>query len=252
MKTICFILSFIFILTGCYLHRSQRKSNILNTADKSSNDTLKVIPDSVYVSPLDTAGLMDYDGNIYKTVRIGKQTWMAENLRVTHFNDGTPVPYITDVTEWSNLTTPAFSWYGNDSATYAGSYGALYNWYSVHSGKLCPEGWYVSRDSEWEILTNYLGGKEKAGGKLKDIDTTHWYYPNTGATNETGFTALPGGGRCTDGIFGNLGLNSIFWTSTEFDDNYALFRNISHYYQEVYGYGSNKKNGFSVRCLKDK
>jgi uncharacterized protein (TIGR02145 family) len=110
----------------------------------------------------------------------------------------------------------------------------------------------VPENSEWEILADYLGGNEKAGGKLKDADTTYWDSPNTGATNESGFTALPGGGRGIDGVFGNYALNSIFWSSTEFDENFAMNRSISHYLPEIYSYGSHKKNGFSVRCLKDR
>lgn len=251
MKTTIVIVCTAVILGSCNVRHSPR--NVDKPADtRAYSDTIKSFEDYSEPVPADTSYLVDYDGNSYKTVRIGKQVWMAENLKVTRYRDGTPVAHVTDVTEWSNLSTGAYSWYSNDSASYAVPYGALYNWYAVNTGMLCPPGWHVPKDSEWTVLANYLKGTEIAGGKLKSTDTIYWYSPNTGATNETGFTALPGGGRCSDGIFGNLGLNSLFWTSTGFDEKFSISRSISHYYREIYGYGSHKKNGFSVRCVKDR
>ena len=120
---------------------------------------------------------------------------MAENLRTTKYNDGTPIPQVTDAAAWSNLMTPGYCWYNNDAAKYKETYGALYNWYTVNIGNLCPSGWHVPADTEWMVLTAHLGGEKISGGKLKETGTLHWDKPNLRATNETGFTALPGG-RC--------------------------------------------------------
>lgn len=145
-------------------------------------------------------GVVDAGGNVYTTVIIGNQEWFTENLRTTKYNNGTPIPNITSNSEWGNLTTGAYAWYDNDEATYKYAQGALYNWYAVETGNLCAAGWHVPTDAEWTTLTDYLGGASVAGGKLKatgtiEAETGLWHDPNTGATNETGFTALPGGGR---------------------------------------------------------
>ena len=136
----------------------------------------------------------DIDGNVYQTVTIGTQVWMVENLKTTRYIDGTAIPLDTNSSTWGGLTTPGYCWY-NDSAIYGNTYGALYNWYAVNTGKLAPAGWHVPTDSEWTVLTTYLGGETVAGGKLKDTGTTYWQSPNTGATNASGFLALPGGFR---------------------------------------------------------
>lgn len=121
--------------------------------------------------------MTDQEGNVYKTITIGTQTWMAENLRTTTYNDGTVIPNVTDNDEWADLSTPAYCWYDNDSATYAQTYGALYNWYTVATDSLCPTGWHVPTDAEWTILTDTLGGLTIAGGLLKETGTTHWTAP---------------------------------------------------------------------------
>ena len=133
----------------------------------------------------------DIDGNVYHTVTIGTQIWMVENLKTTRYNDGSPIPFVTDSSSWSNLTTPGYCWYNNDT-TNKNTYGALYNWFAVNTGKLAPTGWHVPTDDEWTTLTTYLGGESIAGGKLKETGTTHWRTPNAGATNEIGFTASSG------------------------------------------------------------
>jgi len=165
----------------------------------------------------DPSGTMtDRDGNVYTSVTIGTQTWMVENLKTTKYKDGTDIPLVTDDTEWANLNTPGYCWYNNDAATYKNSYGALYNWYAVSTGKLCPTGWHVPTDAEWTTLTTYLGGESVAGGKLKELGTTHWTTPNTGATNETGFAALPGGYIYYDGTFDFIGNIGGWWSATEY------------------------------------
>lgn len=209
-------------------------------------------------TPSDT--VTDIDGNVYKTIQIGIQTWMVENLKTTKYNDGTLIPLTIDNTAWKNLTTPSYCWYKNDESTYKDSYGALYNWYSVKSDKLCPTGWHVPSDNEWTILTSYLGGEAIAGGKLKETGTTHWKSPNTGATNDIGFTALPGGMRWESGTFSSVGFNGNWWSSTDtnipgvtFVKDWAWYRTmrndgIGADRESIY---PTKRTGYSVRCIKD-
>jgi uncharacterized protein (TIGR02145 family) len=199
----------------------------------------------------------DIDGNIYKIIQIGTQTWMAENLKTTRYNDGSNIPNVTGDGEWMDLTTGAYCWYNNQETTYKNTYGALYNWYSVNTGKLCPTGWHVPSKDEWTILATYLGGVELAGGKLKESGTTHWQSPNTGATNTTRFTALPGGVRDVSSDFGGFflrfGSNGFWWSSNPgieptdhslwLDSNSSKFSFVPWW---IY-YNS----GLSVRCLKD-
>jgi uncharacterized protein (TIGR02145 family) len=193
----------------------------------------------------------DIDGNVYHTVVIGSQEWMVENLKTTKYNDGTAIPLVTDGTEWNNLTTPGYCWYNNDAATYKNTYGALYNWYSVNMGKLAPTGWHVPTDSDWSTLGTYLGGDAVAGGKLKEVGTTHWNSPNTGATNETGFSALPGG-SCGGGNFVNVGIFGNWWSATENGASIAYSRSLScSSFTLGYWWNYNKNCGFSVRCVRD-
>jgi uncharacterized protein (TIGR02145 family) len=192
----------------------------------------------------------DIDGNVYKTVTIGSQCWLRENLKTTKYNDGTAIPMVTDNTVWSNLSTPGYCWYNNDAVTNKSTYGALYNWYTVNTGKLCPTGWHIPADAEWTVLTTYLGGESVAGGKLKETGTSHWLSPNTGATNTTGFTAVPGSYRYFNGTFFNFGIFGYWWSSTEVTSTEAMYhvmRNDDTVAQSVYNY---KQDGISVRCVK--
>jgi uncharacterized protein (TIGR02145 family) len=197
--------------------------------------------------------MSDLDNNIYKTVKIGTQIWMAENLKTTKYKDGiTGIPYVTDPDIWKNLTGPAYCWYNNE-ATYKPLYGAMYNWFTVSTGNLCPNGWRVPTDAEWTTLTTLLGGESVAGGKLKETGTTHWTTPNTGATNDYGFTALPGGYRYWfDGSFANIGLLSYWWSSTvyEFDTEKGYYRELFNDQASVFREGADKKAGKYVRCVK--
>ncbi len=197
----------------------------------------------------------DIEGNIYKTVTIGNQTWMAENLKTTKYNDGMAIPLVADNAAWTNrdsiaLTNPAFYWYNNDS-TYKNTYGALYNGYAVKTGKLCPTGWHVPTDTEWSELTTYLGGEDVAGGKLKESGTSHWESPNYGATNESGFNALPGGYRSMDGIFNIINNGGSWWTSTDFNTERIWIRGMNTNIELVFKGPAEKPGGLSVRCLKD-
>jgi uncharacterized protein (TIGR02145 family) len=197
----------------------------------------------------------DVEGNEYKTVKIGKQKWMAENLKTTLYNDGTSIPNVTEDASWFSLTTPAFCWYLNEQENKA-TYGALYNWYALdpasNGGKnVCPTGWHVSSDAEWTTLIDLLGGESVAGGKLKETGLTHWQEPNTGATNEVGFTALPGGLRSPDRQFNDIRHLGFWWTATEYDLSLSWLVEIGSDYIEVSRNHFDKVNGFSVRCVKD-
>ena len=163
----------------------------------------------------DTTIITDIDGNAYPTVKICNQIWTAKNLNVSHYRNGDIIPQITDTAQWASLTTGAWCWYNNDSATYGTTYGKLYNWYAVNDSRgLAPEGWHVPSDGEWTILETCLGGAAIAGGKLKERDTIHWINPNTGASDSIGFIGLPGGGCTTDGRFLQIGTNTHWWSST--------------------------------------
>ncbi|HAJ80135.1 MAG TPA: hypothetical protein DCO75_10225 [Fibrobacteres bacterium] len=193
----------------------------------------------------------DADGNIYTEVTIGTQTWMVENLKTTHYNDGTAIPKVTDSATWVSLTTPGYCWYKNDSSTYNSTYGILYNWYAADISIIAPAGWHVPDSTDWNTLGTYLGGDTVAGGKLKETGTTHWLSPNTGATNSSGFSALPGGYRSNDGNFGSIGIYGNWWSATEDDAFHAYLRFLiygSYYLNRDIDY---KSCGYSVRLLRD-
>jgi len=199
--------------------------------------------------------ITDKDGNVYHSVTIGTQVWMVENLRTTKYNDGTSIPTETVDNTWLHLTTPAYCWYNND-ASYKNTYGALYNWFAVNTGKLAPMGWHVPTDVEWHQLTDYLGGEILAGGKMKSKGTIQsatglWTEPNTGASNSSGFNAVPGGGRSGGGSFFAITEFALFWSSTQYDDTKAWYRNITNEGEDVYHDNFRKQDGMSVRCIKD-
>lgn len=191
----------------------------------------------------------DGDNNNYPVVTIGTQTWMAENLKTTKYNDGTGIQLITDAILWSADISGAYCWYNNDPATYKATYGALYNWYTVNTGKLCPTGWHMPTDPEWVTLTTYMGGIAVAGGNLKETGTTHWQSPNTGAVDESGFTALPGGYRNPDGSFGFVGFYGTWWSATVGTAEIAWRMDYSD--DDFYSITVGKNPGYSVRCIKD-
>jgi uncharacterized protein (TIGR02145 family) len=177
---------------------------------------------------------------------------MAENLRTTKYNNGTVIPNITSASEWMSLTTGAYCNYNNTTSNDTiANYGRLYNWYAINMSKLAPNGWHVPTDAEWTTLTTYLGGESIAGGKLKETGTTNWYSPNTDATNETGFTALPGGIRYYYGTFQSFGHFGLWWSATEDGANSAWDRSMSYNISDAYRNNYNKELGFSVRCVKD-
>jgi uncharacterized protein (TIGR02145 family) len=216
---------------------------------------------SFQIKSFETGSVSDIDGNIYKTIKIGEQWWTAENLKVTHYRNGDPIPNVIDSTLWSGLTTGAYCAFNNEESN-ADTYGFLYNWYAVDDSRgLTPEGWHVPNDDEWKELEIYLGispteldyiGSRgfKEGGKLKEAGFIHWQQPNFGATNESGFTALPGGGRYFM-YFSFLGSCTNFWSSTEYLNEEAWYRVLS---SESATLGRNyytKYFGFSVRLVRD-
>lgn len=199
-----------------------------------------------------TFAINDADGNGYNSVTIGTQIWLAENLKTTRFNDNSEIPLVSDSITWLSLTTPAYCWYTNDESDNKITYGALYNWYTVNTGKLCPIGWHVPTSNEFTTLTSFLGGISIAGGKIKEIGTDHWLSPNTSATNESGFTALPAGQRGGVGQFVHKGMLATFWTSTPYNIYKPLYRCCNHNTESVFeGNGSFNSCGFSIRCIKD-
>jgi uncharacterized protein (TIGR02145 family) len=186
------------------------------------------------------------------SVTIGTQIWQSKNLDVPTYRNGDAIPKVTDATQWANLTTGAWCWYNNDSATYAATYGRLYNWYAVADPRnICPTGWHVPTHAEWTVLTDYLGGWTVSGGKMKSTGTQYWQSPNTDATNESGFSGLPGGNRGSNGPFNDVGTNGYWWSSTEGDTYFAWYRYLGYGSGYVYSYSNSKTSGFSVRCLRD-
>lgn len=196
--------------------------------------------------------IKDIDGNVYHTGKIGTQEWMVENLRVVHFRNGDSIPNVRNGTQWGNLTTGAYCNYNNDDY-YVGIYGRLYNAYAVIDPRnIAPEGWHVATHDDFVILEEFLGGVDTAGGKMKEEGTVHWTWPNTGATNYSGFTGLPGGYRgWTTGVFSGLNYQGIWWTTTEYDsvNNYARSLHFDQSVSEITW--SYRYIGMSVKCVKD-
>lgn len=194
----------------------------------------------------------DIDGNIYNPIEIGTQTWLKENLSVTHYNNGDEIPNITDNMQWSVLTTGAYCDFDNNAGL-SSTYGRLYNWFAGSDSRgICPSGWHVATDAEWSVLTDLLDGEVVAGGKLKEVGSLHWGDPNIGATNEVQFTALPGGYRANNEVYIGLHHLGSWWCSTGSSATEGWARGIfcdainvdrGGYYE--------KKMGFSVRCIKD-
>lgn len=225
--------------------------------------------DSIYYETISefTCGdqITDIDGNTYNTVEIGSQCWMAENLAVTKYPNGDPITNLTDNTEWGDLednnNTDYYCYFNNNANNEGETFGALYtyaaaiahNWEkdNVDNQGICPDGWHLPSDAEWEAIINHLGGSDIAGGKMKEAGTVHWDSPNTGADNSSGFTALPAGYRSGNvGVFGNWKAGTCWWSSTPFDDIagavYILY-NIANAENEP----DAKSCGFSVRCVKN-
>jgi uncharacterized protein (TIGR02145 family) len=205
------------------------------------------------------SGITDIDGNNYSTIIINGQEWMAENLRTTSYSNGDSITNVTDETQWSNLSTGAWAHYNNDSQ-FENPFGKLYNWYAVKDSRnVCPTGWNVPSDNEWNTFINYLdpnadGGNiypNIAGGKMKSVGTQYWQSPNTDATNESGFSGLPGGYRNSYGIFHEAASHCYWWGSVEKSSNSAWYRCLFNSSGEAYRDFFLNSAGLSVRCIKN-
>jgi uncharacterized protein (TIGR02145 family) len=212
---------------------------------------LIILPVSCVKEEKPPSPVNDIEGNTYKTVKIDTRIWMAENLKTSLYNDGTEIQLVTDDDAWHELITPGYCWYDNNESGYKDQYGALYNGYSVGTGKLCPAGWHVPDVEEWQQLIDFLGETISAGGKLKEAGTTNWHSPNTGADNSTGFTALAGGIRYSEGIFRSVLYYTGFWSSTENESLDLWYVGLYSGDALIYSDYISKKHGFSVRCIKD-
>jgi uncharacterized protein (TIGR02145 family) len=196
----------------------------------------------------------DIDGNSYRTVTIGKQVWFAENLKTTRLNDGTPIVNLQGNNDWILTQEPAFCWFNNDFEKYGISYGNLYNWYAVNTGKLSPEGWHIPTTDEWDTLVKYHGNGEFSGDILKEKGTAHWVAPNESALNSFGFTALPGGyrnGVNDSGSFYGIGKHGLWWSSSQGNPTSSFGRRIDYNRSYMVTECFIKELGFSVRCVKD-
>jgi uncharacterized protein (TIGR02145 family) len=193
----------------------------------------------------------DIDGNIYLTINIGKQIWIAENLKTTKLNDGKPIQLVTNDRAWEQLKTAAYCWYKNDIKN-KDVYGALYNWYTVKTGKLCPKGWHVPTSSEWAAMVTFLGDPNTAGDKLKETGTTHWKNLLSDATDDFDFTALPSGIRLRSGVFPSYGDSyCVWWSSTAYNTTDAWNCGLHDSSSQIFYGFDNFQNSFSVRCIKD-
>ena len=191
------------------------------------------------------SGLMDIEGNTYKSILLGKQEWMMDNLKVTKYRNGQPIPHIQDSIVWNAWKNGAYVFYKNDT-----KHGILYNWMAVNDSRgVCPTGWHVPSSFEWDTLAKFLGGNEVAGGKMKA--KLHWETPNTSATNESSFHALPKGMYGVNGSFNNIGKNAYWWSSSEHGVSSAWGREIGFNESALFAGHGDKRDGLSVRCIKD-
>ncbi|HEX2393949.1 MAG TPA: fibrobacter succinogenes major paralogous domain-containing protein [Bacteroidales bacterium] len=236
---LCCVLSFVFISCD---KRGKDKDDDNNTTGIIFN------ADKTYGT------VTDVDGNTYKTIQIGTQIWMAENLKTEHYANGDAITYITDFDMWENILEGAWTYY-NDNENMNKDYGKLYNWYSVEDSRnICPSGWHIPDDPEWEALLSNLGGYLVAGAKIKETGLNHFAYTNEGSTNESGFTALPGGMKDFGSISFDLGLSGYWWSSTNANDYYdldAYYYYIGRDVDPVLNGTGDKNNGISCRCVKD-
>jgi uncharacterized protein (TIGR02145 family) len=192
----------------------------------------------------------DIDGNIYNTIHVGKQVWMGENLKTTKFNDGSKIPLVSDKKIWSKLTTPGYCWFNNDQER-KDEYGALYNFYSVETKKLCPTGWHVPSQSEITNLITFLGDQNLAGNRIKEAGLVHWKNSITIVNNEFEFTALPGGFRLYSGAYSEDGEYGVWWSSTSYESTQAWNMGLYFNSTKLYNGHDIRQAGFSVRCLKN-
>jgi uncharacterized protein (TIGR02145 family) len=245
------VISYVLLLWSAVVYSQQGKWEVSGSIHTGSSQGSVIYPGRMLWKGADFEGwnnrvwmlmigntnaslVTDVDGNTYRTIRVGDQEWMAENLRVTRYNDYNSIGHIADDTTWSDLASPAWCWYNNDHSDEI-SYGKLYNWYAVATGKLCPTGWHVPNDTEWTVLTEYLGKITIAGSKA-----------HVGR-----FTGLPAGTRDEQGKFGNIGSYSVWWSTEPKGNDSAYCRMLSHCGKGILSLTNLKRFGNSVRCLRD-
>ncbi len=200
-----------------------------------------------------TETVQDIDGNIYKIITIGEQVWMKEDLKTTKFSNGDSISTTTPATlDITNEPTPKYQWAYDGNKSNVEIYGRLYTWYAATDDRnICPTGWHVPTVADWSTLTTYLVSEYVAGGKLKEKGIIHWKSPNTGATNESGFTALPGGYRYGNGTFYDIGVTGNWWSSTEVSTNNAWCYTMYNNLRNVNKHYGKKTNDLSIRCVRD-
>jgi len=247
----------------CFENADVNGDGVINVIDVTG--TINIILSGGFVCGVST--ITDIDGNVYNTVLIGTQCWMKENLKTTHYRNGTPIEYPgSDNSAWQSNTSGAYAWYQNN-ISWKENYGALYNWYAVNNTNgLCPEGWHVPGDDEWNNLIlhldpdadpNAIGSQSDiAGGKLKSMRTApeghpRWNSPNTGASNESNWTGFPGGYRSVHGTYATIGFYGSWWSHDENQPDEVWTRYLSYFNAYVYRASRTKTFGYSIRCLKD-
>ncbi len=194
----------------------------------------------------------DIEGNVYGTVKIGNQIWLSQNLRTSHYNDGTSIPNVIDRIEWENLSHGAYCWNANDSVAYANTYGAFYNWETVNTGKLCPIGWHVPTQNEWSELINFVSAKDNSGDEGTSLKSKYGWANDSNGTDDYDFVALPGGYRYASGYFRESGFIGNWWSANALDDSgLAKYIGMMSYRTDVRIDINSKSYGLSVRCLKD-
>ena len=215
------------------------------------NDTTYYGNEVIFYRGYEKEFIIDIDGNLYPTINIGPYTWMAENLKTTRLNDSSQIPFVTDWFIWWNTEIPAYSFYKNDSIANKNIYGALYNWYSVGTKRLCPEGWRIPSNEDWEILIEYLGESEKAGDKLKDAGVNSWISRYGEANHQSGFNARPGGFRTQDGSDRGKNRYGAWWSSDIDDTGETNYYGLQDYNGKMSYYSAQQNEGYSVRCIKN-
>lgn len=269
MKKVIFVLFILSTIYSCSKTESAPPVTKLSSCDSvkqalfllTTSDSVRLVScltitgcDSISLGILkpSTQDLLRLNCNI-SSITIGTQIWMKMNLDIVTYRNGDIIPQVTDPTAWAGLTTGAWCYYNNNNTTTGSKYGKLYNWYAVNDSRgLAPRGWHIPTQAEWIALGNRLDGSDVAGGKLKEAGTLNWKSPNANATNITGFTALPGGGRSPNGQFFYFGTDADFWSATQSNSTEAFLSGLTYLNGGLSTNITNgKKGGYSIRCIRD-